>query len=264
MPIVDAVPVGEFEDLDKVMVRPARRPDAGTGGPDLTELGVPGAERRIDDGGRQAAEERSLPVGRGSGTAAAGGPGSPAWWRGGRPGGGRRPAGRQGQALHTDPPGAVLVGKTLAQATQAVHRDHFTVRPTGHAYSITLGSRTDREPGAGTAPGGQTGDPQAGVDHRRRAVLGAAAGGHSQPDHLLHLRPGRPGAAVGPSGRGLPAVRRPVQLDGGGRRRAVTTPDRHRPVRVDGDHRPLQGPRPGGRPDRHRPPGPPTPPPPPP
>ena len=37
-------------------------------------------------------------------------------------------------------PVPLLVGQSLAQANQAVHHDHFTVRATGHAYSIPIGA----------------------------------------------------------------------------------------------------------------------------
>ena len=88
LPIVDAVPATEFEDLDRVMVRHARRPDVGTGGPDLTEVGIPAlvgataataatsAKNGTKNGARTAAatERTRWPP---PGARGGGGPGSP-------------------------------------------------------------------------------------------------------------------------------------------------------------------------------------------
>ncbi len=140
VPIVDAVPAGEFEDLDKVMVRPSRRPDSGTRGPDLTELGVPGTNGVSTGDGRKRPKSGPRPsvatrrrrrrwpwiAGAVAAVAALVAAGVVL-------------AGKDKLFTPTHPVPS-LTGKTLAQASQAVHHDHFTVRATGHAYSITMGT----------------------------------------------------------------------------------------------------------------------------
>jgi serine/threonine-protein kinase len=138
IPIVDSVPDGSFEDLDRVMVRPARRPDVGTGGPDLTELGVPAL---VEAAGDDAPKKN-----------------------------GKKPAVKTAHRRRRWPwivvaavvvaaliavgvtlaskdklftpthPVPLLTGQSLVVANKTVHRDHFSVRATGKAYSITLGA----------------------------------------------------------------------------------------------------------------------------
>jgi serine/threonine-protein kinase len=137
IPIIDALPVADLGDLDSVMVRPTRRPDTGTGGPDLTELGAPALIGAAADAAPPTNGVRPAKV---------------------RHGRRRWPwiAGVAvvvaalivaavlvaGKAKLFTPshPVPVLTGKTLVQADQAVHHDHFTVRTVGHTTSITLGA----------------------------------------------------------------------------------------------------------------------------
>jgi serine/threonine-protein kinase len=135
IPVVDAIPDEEFEDLDRVMVRPARRADVGTGGPDLTELGVPAL---VGAAGTDASENGTKPAVKA-----------------------RRRRRRWpwiavaavvvaamiavGVAVATKDklftpthPVPLVVGQTLVAANKAVHHDHFIVRATGKAYSITM------------------------------------------------------------------------------------------------------------------------------
>ena len=147
IPIVDAVPVDEAEDVDKVLVRPVRRPFFDGAPPDATELGLPavvGATALDKPSGRKVTKAR---------------PGRPSATTGGPIRARRRRwawiaaivvlvlalvAG--GVALAVDArlftpshPIPVLVGKTVPQARLAVEADKFTVRTTGHLASITVG-----------------------------------------------------------------------------------------------------------------------------
>jgi eukaryotic-like serine/threonine-protein kinase len=136
IPIVDAVPEGSFEDLDRVMVRPARRPDVGTGGPDLTELGVPalveteGADTPKNEKSAVKAPHRRR---RWPWIVAA------AVVVAALIAGGVTLASKDKLFTPTHPV-PLLTGQSLVQANKAVHHDHFTVRATGQAYSITLGA----------------------------------------------------------------------------------------------------------------------------
>ncbi len=140
LPIIDAVPVEEAGDVDKVMVRPARRSPAAGLAPDLTELGVP-------------AVVGASPVGR------------PSSKRGKKKGlkgpklrkvrrrwpkvaavvvlvaalvvGGLVAASRA-KLFTPSHPVPILVGLSVARAEQMVQPDKFTVRPVGHAASITV------------------------------------------------------------------------------------------------------------------------------
>ncbi len=135
IPIVDAIPVSEFEDLDRVMVRPARRPDVGTGGPDLTELGVPPLVETVGDsapknGTKPAVKaphrRRRWPwiVVTAAVVAALIAVGVS--------------LASKDKLFTPTHPVPLLTGQSLVQANQTVHHDHFTVRPTGKAYSITM------------------------------------------------------------------------------------------------------------------------------
>ncbi len=152
LPIVDAVPIDEFDELDRVMVRPVRRPDQGTGGPDLTELGAPGvleASLAVDATTGEPKGKRANKPTSSMSTADA-----IAKQRRSRR---RWPwvlvsalvvaalvtvglVVATGTKLFTPThPVPTLVGKSLAQAQAAVHHDRFTVHPSGHAYSIAVG-----------------------------------------------------------------------------------------------------------------------------
>ena len=141
---------------------------------------------------------------------------------GGRgPGRRRRGPGRPGQAVHPQPPGPRPGGQVGAPGpTRPCKADQFTVRTTGHASSITVGAGPDREPAARAPVRRPAGHGQGGLDHRRGRLDRAARRWPSRPLDLVHLLRRRRGRAEGrPPGRGVPARRRPVQLDGGGRRR---------------------------------------------
>ncbi len=71
------------------------------------------------------------------------------------------------------------MGKTLAQADQAVKADKFTVRTTGHAYSITVGAGLILS--QHRAPVGRASGP--------RAKQGSTIGGGASP-------PGPPPVAI--------------------------------------------------------------------
>jgi serine/threonine protein kinase/beta-lactam-binding protein with PASTA domain len=136
LPIVDAVPVDEIGVVDRAMVRSSRRPRSDGEGPDPTELGVPLA----------------------AGAPVAGTNGGPPTASVDQPKRARRRwpwiaaivalvmalvvvgAVMANQAKLFTPSHAVpvLVGKSVPQARQAVKADHFTVRQTGTATSITL------------------------------------------------------------------------------------------------------------------------------
>jgi serine/threonine protein kinase/beta-lactam-binding protein with PASTA domain len=147
VPIVDAVPVDEEDEVDKALVRPDRRPFDGAA-PDATELGAPavvGASALDQRSGRKAAKPKAKP---GRPSASTGGP--------------IRARRRRwpwitaivvvvlalvagGVALALDKklfipshPIPVLVGKSVPQARVAVRADKFTVRTTGHLPSITV------------------------------------------------------------------------------------------------------------------------------
>ena len=147
IPIVDAVPVEEVDEVDRALVRPVRRPFFDGAPPDATELGVPAAvgSAALDrPSGRKMAKPR---------------PGRPSATTGGPIRARRRRwpwitaivvvvlalvAGGVALAVEAkvftpSHPVPVLVGKTLPQARLAVRADKFTVRTTGHTSSITVG-----------------------------------------------------------------------------------------------------------------------------
>jgi serine/threonine-protein kinase len=142
LPIVDAVPIDEIDDLDKVMVRPARRPRSNVQSTDLTELGAPAlieaatagtapARRRFDrkDGGRAGLSRtrRRWPwVAAIVVLVAALVAGGVAF-------------ATQTELFTPSHPVPLLVGKTPVQAERTVKADKFHVRTTGHAFSITVG-----------------------------------------------------------------------------------------------------------------------------
>ncbi len=139
LPIVDAVPVEEAGEVDSAMVRPARRPLLGVDVQDATELGTPEvAESRPSLAGRQAepaAEGDDEPRARRR------------WpWvvatmvaTAGLIAGGIVLAVEK-KVFTPSHPVPLLVGKSLAAAGKTVSGDHFTVHPTGHRFSITLGA----------------------------------------------------------------------------------------------------------------------------
>jgi serine/threonine-protein kinase len=173
IPIVDAVPVDEVEGVDKAMVRPARRAPVGAS-PDATELGVPGVAGAVVAAGAPGATATpgmAGAAGAAGSTTTAGKPPSLKKQKkelkrslGARPSastGGIRPRRRrwpwvvaivvvvlallaggvllavQAKLFTPSHPVPSLVGKTVPQARLAVRADKFTVRTTGHAYSIT-------------------------------------------------------------------------------------------------------------------------------
>jgi serine/threonine-protein kinase len=136
IPVVDAIPFDEFEDLDRVMVRPARRPDVGTGGPDLTELGAPAL---VGAAGADATKNGTEPAVKARRRRRR-------WpWIAVTAvvvaliAVGATLAGKDKLFTPTHPV-PLLTGQSLVEANKTVHRDHFTVRATGKAYSITLGA----------------------------------------------------------------------------------------------------------------------------
>ncbi len=137
LPLVDAVPPVEAHEVDKAMVRPARRPPLHDE-PDLTELGAPvptGDRPKRTGSGSPAVEADDTPRPRRRwpwiaaavvvvATVLAGGI-----------------AYAVGNKVFTPShPVPLLVGKSLSVADAAVHPDRFTVRATGHRTSITLGA----------------------------------------------------------------------------------------------------------------------------
>jgi len=150
IPIVDAVPVDEVDDVDRALVRPVRRPFFDGAAPDATELGVPavvGATALDPRSGRKATKAKT-------------GPGRPSASTGGPIRARRRrwpwiaaivvvvlalvaggvALALDKQLLTPSHPVPVLAGKTVAQARVAVRADKFTVRTTGHLPSITVAS----------------------------------------------------------------------------------------------------------------------------
>jgi serine/threonine-protein kinase len=148
IPIVDAVPVDEVDDLDKVMVRPVRRAPFDGGSPDATELGVPAAVGAVPVGKPSGKNRAKRKAPRPSATT--GGPIRARRRRwpwiaaivvavAGLVAGGVALA-AQAKLFTPSHPIPALVGKTVPQAQQAVKADKFTVRTRGHAFSITLGA----------------------------------------------------------------------------------------------------------------------------
>ena len=177
--------------------RRARRPGQGHGPADPARRlrrtrvptppssGCPAVAGARSPGQEEQATQVGSAVGvhrRPSPGADAAGPGSPPWpwwWR---------PWSAAGVALAAQTglftpshPVPALVGKTVPQAVQAVKKDQFTVRTTGHAASITIGPGliVSQQPAPRSA--GQADDGQGGVDHRGGGLDRSAAGGHSAP-----------------------------------------------------------------------------------
>ncbi len=140
LPIVDAVPATEVDDLDRVMVRPTRRRDVGTGGPDITELGIPalvgatGTASLAKKNGSEPAVETARGRRRRWPWVAAVAVVVAALIAAGAL------LASKDQLFVPSHPVPLLVGRSLAQANQLVHDDHFTIKTTGHAYSITIGA----------------------------------------------------------------------------------------------------------------------------
>jgi eukaryotic-like serine/threonine-protein kinase len=143
---VDAVPVDEAEGVEGAMVRPARRSLLGGSPPDATELGVLSGVGALTPEKPSAKEVKRAKAGRPSG----------------RPAGALRAHRRwpwitaaavaavalivgglalavQAKLFTPSHPVPALVGHSVPQARLAVKADRFTVRTTGHAFSITLG-----------------------------------------------------------------------------------------------------------------------------
>jgi serine/threonine-protein kinase len=170
LPLVDTLPGSEAAAVEGVLVRPARRPVAGTtDADDRTELGGP---LLITDTFDRAPANGHGPTGTSNGTPSVAADKKSAAPVGARVGG----VGTTGAAVATGPararrrwpwvvtvvalvavlvavgvvvatrtklftpshPVPTLVGKTLPEAVAAVRTDHFVVRVTGHADSITV------------------------------------------------------------------------------------------------------------------------------
>jgi serine/threonine-protein kinase len=151
LPIVDAVPMEEADQVDRVMLRPARRPASAWGTPDATELGVPAVvgASTLDQPTvtRAKAAKKKIKASQPRPSASTGGPirvRRRRWpWVAAIVvlvlallAGGTALAVRA-KLFTPSHPVPVLVGRTVAQADQAVRADKFTVRTTGHAFSIT-------------------------------------------------------------------------------------------------------------------------------
>jgi eukaryotic-like serine/threonine-protein kinase len=132
------VAADEFDDITRINLRPGRRSDPGTRGPDLTELGAPspvGATSRADpprngadpDVARRRSRRRWPWIAVAAVLVAA------------LVAAGTLFATRDRLFVPSHPV-PLLTGMSLAQATKAVHHDHFKVRATGHANSITVGT----------------------------------------------------------------------------------------------------------------------------
>ncbi len=145
-----------------------------------------------------------------------------------------------------------LVGKTLAQADQAVRSDHFVVRVTGHATSTTVraGLIISQSPRPGTKA--KPDNLKEGSTIGAVVLERAATGDHPQLGPCQRLCRGHPGPAGRETGRRVPDLGGSVQLDPGGRSHHQNGARRHRPVRIQGGHRALQGPRPGAGAHAHR------------
>jgi serine/threonine protein kinase/beta-lactam-binding protein with PASTA domain len=134
LPIVDAVPPEESEEADKAMVRTAHRPRSDIDAPDLTELGTPALAASLG-------EAKKGTTAKGTGSSAS----TRRWPRIVVLGllvvallvaGVLYAAGAK--IFVASHPVPSLVGKSVPQADRAVTADHFTVRVTGHRYSIAL------------------------------------------------------------------------------------------------------------------------------
>ena len=214
------------DDLDRVIgatgPRPGVRPPDARTSPSWAPPALIGQPRDRAPKQRRTLHRRRRPARRSAPDPAAAGPGSAAIVRG-RGG----PAGRGRGLLSPSRPSCftpshpvpLLVGKTLAQADQAVQAGHFHVRTTGHASSITVGRRPDPEPAARPRSGGKP------VTLKQGSTIDVVVSAGPPPvaipdltsftsctDAVQALRPQ-------PPGRGVPGVRRPVQLDRGRRGR---------------------------------------------
>ena len=135
MPIVDAVAQEESVEVDKAMVRAARHPHFAIDEQDLTDLGTPALAASLMD-----AEKGASARGGAAGSAARR---RWPWWVAAAAAAVALVV--AGVVYVTDAkifvashPVPSVVGTSVAQATRAVKADHFTVRVTGHQYSITL------------------------------------------------------------------------------------------------------------------------------
>ena len=137
IPVIEDLPVADTVGVDAVVARPARRPDTGTGGPDLTELGAPALI--ADDAEVPPAKNGAAPVEvrrhrrrwpwiAGVAVVVAALIAAAVLVAG------------KDKLFTPSHPVPALTGRTLAQATLAVRHDHFVVRTVGHTTSITLGA----------------------------------------------------------------------------------------------------------------------------
>jgi serine/threonine-protein kinase len=139
LPIVDAIPNDEVAEVGRVMVRPGRRRPRGVES-ELTELGIPAPVEASKP--KAKAKGKKPPIARE--------PEAPATSRrrwpwiaaivvvvAGLVAAGAAYASKS-KLFTPSHPIPSLVGKSLPEANRAVRADHFTVRQTGHAFSITL------------------------------------------------------------------------------------------------------------------------------
>ena len=157
-----------------------------------------------------------------------------------------------GKILTPSHPVPSVVGKTLVQANLAVKHDHFTVRQTGHAYSITLaaglivsqnptprahGHKVMAKQGSHIGVVVSTGPPPVAIPN---LTTFSSCNDAVQALAAVHLVGTCPASA---------AQYNPTVPSGG---ILGTSPTGTRPVRLGGHHHHLVGACTGGRPGRHR------------
>jgi serine/threonine protein kinase len=142
LPIVDALPIDEVGDIEGAMVRPARQRPRGLETSDLTELGVPALVGSANEGKKKG--KKSAPAGQAED--------QPATSRRRWPwiaalvvlvaavGAAGFVVANRSKLFTPSHPIPLLVGKSISQADRAVRADHFTVRQTGHDFSISVGT----------------------------------------------------------------------------------------------------------------------------
>jgi eukaryotic-like serine/threonine-protein kinase len=134
LPIVDPLPSGPLDEVERAMVRPARRSAGDPDERDLTELGAPAllAARPKGTKAGSAVAVGSARVRRRWPWIAAIGVLVAALVAAGVV------IAAENKVFVASHPVPLLVGKSLAEAQRSVRADHFAVRPTGHDYSISL------------------------------------------------------------------------------------------------------------------------------